>query len=283
MVAIAIAYPEMRLSAGRSGPDRRLTSNPARAFPQCRICAGAGACRALSFILFSLSRFQLPHYLNILFPFFSILTAGWLYGIRRKANQQFVRIVQGLINIILPLLVLALAWFFHFRQEPLLLAGILFLSLLPFLLFRGTPLPVSITRSFWLALLAFSFVNFVLYPAILRYQAGTQAGRWIGRTQPAAAAVYLLQEAPVNYSIEFYSPVPVRRIPLDSLAGATAAGPVLVFGPASYADTLTRHGFHAGILQSFPNFHISQLTGEFLNARTRARVVGNYVVWRVSD
>jgi hypothetical protein len=145
------------------------------------ICLGS----ALSgFILFSLSRFQLPHYLNILFPFFSILTAGYLYSIRRKGEQQFVRIVQGIINVILPVLLLLLCWFFHFPRWPVILAGLAILSLLPFLLFRGKELPVPLTRSFWLAMLVFAFVNFLLYPAILRYQAGTQAGRWIGRTFP---------------------------------------------------------------------------------------------------
>jgi 4-amino-4-deoxy-L-arabinose transferase-like glycosyltransferase len=250
-----------------------------RAVPGDWICAGAVLA---SFVLFSLSRFQLPHYLNILFPFFAILTAGWLYSVRRKATQQFVRIVQGLINILLPLLVLALTWVLFYPRAPFLLAGIVVLSLLPFLLFRGAALPVSITRSFWLALLVFSFVNFVLYPAILQYQAGTQAGRWISRTRPGADAVYLLREAPVNYSIEFYSPVPVRRIPINSLCRVMAEGRVLVFGPAAYVDTLTRRGFHAGILQLFPNFHISLLTGEFLDARTREKVLENYAVMGVS-
>jgi hypothetical protein len=32
----------------------------------------------------------------------------------------------------------------------------------------------------------------------------------------------------------------------------------------------------------FPNFHISQLTGEFLNARTREKVLENYAVLGVS-
>jgi len=240
------------------------------------ICAGAVLA---SFALFSLSRFQLPHYLNILFPFFSILTAGWLNGIRRKATQQYVRIVQGGINIVLPLLLVALAWFFNFRPESLLLAGIVILSLLPFLLFRGAGPPVFFGRSLWVALVVFSFVNFVLYPAILEYQAGTHAGRWIAWFKLDAPALYLLQEAPVNYSVEFYSPVPVRRIPMDSLAGGVmTGGRALVFAPAAFADTLARHGFHAGILQSFPNFHISQLTGEFLNAKTRGKVLENYAI-----
>ncbi|HET6254116.1 MAG TPA: glycosyltransferase family 39 protein [Puia sp.] len=244
-----------------------------RSLPGDWICGGAVLA---SFILFSLSRFQLPHYLNILFPFFAILTGCWLYNVRRKGAQQFVRIAQGVINIVMPALLLVLAGFFQFRQEPLLLTGIAVLSLLPFLLFRGAVLPVSIARSFWLALLVFSFVNFVLYPAILHYQAGTQAGRWIERHEPGAAAVYLLQEAPVNYSIEFYSPIPVRRVPIDSLSGVTAMGPALVFAPAAFADTLIRHGFQAVILQPFPNFHISQLTGEFINARTRPLVLEKY-------
>jgi 4-amino-4-deoxy-L-arabinose transferase-like glycosyltransferase len=251
-----------------------------RVVPGDWICAGAVLA---SFVLFSLSRFQLPHYLNILFPFFSILTAGWLYGIRREATRRFVRIIQGIINIILPLLLLVLAGVLFYPYNAILLVVVAVLSLLPFLLIRGSALPLPITRSFWLALLVYSFVNFVLYPAILRYQAGTQAGRWIGRSEPRAAVVYLLQEAPVNYSIEFYSPVPVRRIPMDSLAGAMTGGRALVFAPAAYSDTLARRGFHAGILQSFPNFHISQLTGEFLNARTRGKVLENYVIMDVRE
>jgi 4-amino-4-deoxy-L-arabinose transferase-like glycosyltransferase len=250
-----------------------------RAVPGDWICAGAVLA---SFVLFSLSRFQLPHYLNILFPFFAILTTGWLYGIRREATRRFVRIVQGIINIILPLLLLLLAWVLFYPYNAILLVVVAVLSLLPFLLIRGSALPLPITRSFWLALLVYSFVNFVLYPAILRYQAGTQAGRWIGRSEPAAAVVYLLQEAPVNYSIEFYSPVPVRRIPIDSLSGVLTTGPALVFAPAAFSDTLARRDFHAGILQSFPNFHISQLTGEFLNARTREKVLENYAIMKVS-
>ena len=284
-----------------------------RAVPGDWICAGAVLA---SFILFSLSRFQLPHYLNILYPFCAILTAGWLYGIRRNGTRRFVRIVQGIINILLPVLLLLLAWVLYYPRAPLLLAGIVVLSLLPFFLFRGAAFPVSITRSFWQALLVFSFINFVLYPAILQYQAGTQAGRWVARHRSGAGALYLLQEAPVNYSVEFYSPVPVSRITMDSLAAVVAGraavgmagsghegiaggragmdgghgvvargpgGPALVFAPAAFSDTLARRGLHAAILQSFPNFHISQLTGEFLDARTRGKVLDNYAVMQVSE
>jgi 4-amino-4-deoxy-L-arabinose transferase-like glycosyltransferase len=245
-----------------------------RTMPGDWICAGAAL---TSFALFSLSRFQLPHYLNILFPFFSILTAGYLYNISRKGTQQFVRVAQGIINVILPILLLLLAWLFHFPNTVLLLVAIALLSLLPFLLFRGSAVPVSVIRSFWLALLVYAFVNFQLYPAILQYQAGTRAGRWLARSG-VVSPLYLLQEAPVNYSIEFDCPAPVRRIPMDSIPAALTKGPVTVFAPYAFADSLSARGYKPAILREFPNFHISQLTGEFLNQRTRASVLEKYAL-----
>jgi 4-amino-4-deoxy-L-arabinose transferase-like glycosyltransferase len=241
------------------------------------ICAGAALA---SFALFSLSGFQLPHYLNILFPFFSILTAVWLYGIRSHGARRFVRIVQTVINLLLPVLLLLLAGFFRFAHGPVVITAIVVLASLPFFLFRGRAIPVQLTRSFWLALLVYSCIDFLLYPAILQYQAGTQAGRWLGHA--GIPAVYLLREAPVNYSIEFYSPVPVHRVSIDSLAPLVAGRPVVVFAPAAFRDTLARKGFSSTALRLFPNFHISQLTGDFLDARSRPRVLENYVLLKVN-
>jgi 4-amino-4-deoxy-L-arabinose transferase-like glycosyltransferase len=264
------------VAAGRQGsaPGQH---GPATGIPGDWICLGAALA---SFALFSLSRFQLPHYLNILFPFFAILTANYLYGVRRKGSQKAIRIAQGIINGILPALLLFLCWFFHFHNWPLLLVLLGLLSLLPFLLFRGAALPVSIIRSFWLALLVFAFVNFLLYPAILQYQAGTQAGRYADGLPPSS--FYLLQEAPVNYSFEFYCRQPVLRIPMDSLPLASAGSFVYVFAPSKFGDSLQKKGYAVTVLHQFPNFHISQLTGAFLNYRTRNSVLEWYAILRVN-
>ncbi|HVS96037.1 MAG TPA: glycosyltransferase family 39 protein [Puia sp.] len=237
-----------------------------------------------SFVVFSLSRFQLPHYLNILFPFFAILTASWLYGIDRPRTQKIVRIVQDVISILLPLLVLALCWFFHFDRWPLVMIGIVALAVFPFLLFRGPLVAGSIARSFWMAMLVFAFVNFIVYPTILRYQAGTQAGRWLNHSTVTTDTAYLLTEAPVDYSFEFDCSRPVMRIPVDSLRRLTQAGKTaLVFAPDSFSDTLALHGMTTSSLHRFPNFHISQLTGEFVNYRTRASAVREWSLFAVSS
>lgn len=251
--------------------------------PGDKICLGAAVA---SFALFSLSRFQLPHYLNILFPFFAILTAEYLYNVRRKGSQKAIRIIQGVITILLPALLLLLTWLFHFQSWVLILVVLLLLSLLPFRLFRGDDLPVPFARSLYMALLVFAFVNFLLYPAILHYQAGTQAGRFIGRRQPVhpgpnGAIIYMLEEAPADYSMEFYCPLPVQRIPTDSLPALLAAGPARLFVPSVMADTFAAKGYHIINVRRYPNFHISQLTGEFVNYHTRDSAVEWYSILKI--
>lgn len=264
-----------------------------RSVPGDAICLGAAAA---SFILFSLSRFQLPHYLNILFPFFAILAAGYLYQLRRNKTRKIIAIVQQVITLLLPLLLLFLCWFFHFPGWIFIAAGIGFLTLLSFRIYRGNDLPMVIARNFWAAILVYAFVNFCLYPAILRYQAGTEAGHYLSRLplssltrtgdsppvlQPAhdvdsLPTVYMLQEAPANYSFEFYAPLSVQRTPIDSLPWTPQQQ--LAFLPSAFADSLTQKGFRVEKLQSFPNFHISQLTGEFLNYRTRPATLEEYLL-----
>ncbi|HTI94544.1 MAG TPA: glycosyltransferase family 39 protein [Puia sp.] len=266
LILYAAIVQKCRRSAGGTGHLRRNVIGD-------YICLGAALA---SFIVFSLSRFQLPHYLNILFPFFSILAAGYLYGLRRRWPQRTLSIIQGVINILLPVLLLLLCWLYHFDHWVLIMTGIILFSILPFLLFRGQLLTAAVTRSFWMALLVFSFVNFILYPAILQYQAGTQAGRFIAGSK---GPVYMFQEAPSVYSFEFDCPLPVERISMRDLP--VSGGPVLVFAPTAFADSLARRGYHTEEIRQFPNFHVSQLTGEFLNYRTRKDVLQSYSILSV--
>jgi 4-amino-4-deoxy-L-arabinose transferase-like glycosyltransferase len=262
---------------GSAGGSDALTR---RSIPGDKICLGAALA---SFLVFSLSRFQLPHYLNILFPFFAILTAEYCYGIRRSSSRKAIGIVQNIISILLPVLLWLLCWFFRFEHWPLLMAGIAVLAVLPFLLFRGRVLPSSIARSFWMAMLAFAVVNFILYPSILQYQAGTQAGKYVScRPISGADSVYLLQEGGDCYSFEFDCSRPVGRIPINSLIPIIDRRPTLVFAPAKFVDSFAARQLHPRPIREFPNFHISQLTGPFINYRTRSQVLTPWLLMEVT-
>jgi 4-amino-4-deoxy-L-arabinose transferase-like glycosyltransferase len=263
-----------------------ILRKPRRQVPGELICLGGALA---TFLVFSLSRFQLPHYLNILFPFFSILTASYLYGIHRRGTSRTIRILQDVINVLLPILVLLLSWFFRFNGWMLVMVLVAALALLPFWLFRSRTLSAPIARSFWMSMLVFAFINFIFYPAILRYQAGTQAGRYL-LAHPKLRAetfsdmggtpvAYLLKEAPISYSFEFDAPGSVVKLPVDSLP-RTASG-IIVFAPANFADTLTAKGYRITPIQHFDFFHTSQLTGEFINYRTRSSVLTPWELYRV--
>ncbi|HWB94764.1 MAG TPA: glycosyltransferase family 39 protein [Puia sp.] len=256
----------------RKGTDATASALPHRHIPGDKICLGGALA---TFLVFSLSRFQLPHYLNILFPFFSILTAGYLYNIHRRGARKAVRITQDSINILLPVLLLLLCWLF--QGWSWVMAVLVVLAILPFYLFRDHSVPASIARSFWMSMLVFAFINFILYPGILRYQAGTQAGRYLETHPTLSPSAYLLGEAPVSYSFEFDCPMAVNRVPIDSLPKTA-----VVFTPLSYGDTLTARGFNISVIQHFDYFHVSQLTGEFVNYRTRSTVLTPWALFRVT-
>jgi hypothetical protein len=65
---------------------------------------------------------------------------------------------------------------------------------------------------------------------------------------------------------------------LPVLAGETT----LVFAPTAFADSLVAQGYHTRNIRSFPNFHVSQLTGEFLNDKTRNSVLQSYSILSVT-
>ena len=264
-----------------------ILRRPRRHVPGELICLGGALA---TFLVFSLSRFQLPHYLNILFPFFSILTASYLYGIHRRGTRRVIRVVQDVINVLLPILVLLLCWFFRFNGWPLVMIVVAILAVIAFLVFRSAALPAPIARSFWMSMLVFAFINFIFYPAILRYQAGTQAGHYLAdhpklRDETfsdlgGTPVAYLLKEAPISYSFEFDAPGTVVKLPVDSLP--RTVGGIIVFAPASFGDSLTAKGYRITRVQDFPFFHTSQLTGEFINYRTRVEVLTPWELYRVA-
>ena len=69
----------------------------------------------LTFLIFSASQFQLPYYLNIVFPFFAILTAQYLYHLTSEKSIRAVRITQIIVIVILFVVVGLVQYFFQPR------------------------------------------------------------------------------------------------------------------------------------------------------------------------
>ncbi|MFY7899457.1 MAG: ArnT family glycosyltransferase, partial [Chitinophagaceae bacterium] len=64
----------------------------------------------ITLFIFSLSKFQLPHYTNILFPFFAIIAANYLSTVQGKAIQ-WMGYLQNVVAVCM-LAVVVLLWYF---------------------------------------------------------------------------------------------------------------------------------------------------------------------------
>jgi 4-amino-4-deoxy-L-arabinose transferase-like glycosyltransferase len=235
----------------------------------------------MSFLLFSLSRFQLPHYIVIVFPHFAMITASYLAAvISPKVWKRLSRVQTGLL-LLLGCLLLFLTFVSQLVNPLVVVLLVVAVVVAAVALFRRAGLRAIAGQGFLFATLLFLFLNLFFYPALLRYQAGMEAGKWLQHA-PGASRAVLFRCA--NYSFEYYAPGVVQQvqttIALDSLC--QAGTPVVAFLPEEEWHLLQESHLVVKPLQRFNNFHISQLNGDFLAAPRRKNVLEYYVLATVS-
>jgi 4-amino-4-deoxy-L-arabinose transferase-like glycosyltransferase len=231
-------------------------------------------------LLFSLSSFQLPHYANIVFPFLAILTAAFVETIRTPAGRRAYAAAQGLHVV---LLVVAVGLLHVFFQPPVVtpwfwLAVAAVLGVGVALAKAGLP---PVPRIFYVTCLTaalFNFyVNLVFYPNVLPYQAAGPAARYASRHFPRCTTAVFGDIG--NNSFEFYHRGPVTwYFQARDLDAARRRDSLLVYTTASQLDTLRAARIPYQMAATFPHFHVTTLTGEFVNHRTRPQALERHVL-----
>ncbi|MCX2586393.1 ArnT family glycosyltransferase [Pedobacter sp. MR22-3] len=231
------------------------------------------ASAAVTFLIFSLSKFQLPHYILIVFPQFSIITALYLRKLEGKSLKVFFN-VQNVLAILVFALLSALSIVYGF-DYPYLMIGMLLVVLAgSFLFFKGIKLETIMARSTFVSVGLMLFLFIFFYPAILKYQSGGIAGEWLKKNYPTA------KPAVLNYidafSFDFYAPGEVKYLHnYEDLDKIKHEQNLVIYVPEVELTKL-KSEYGAEVLKSFEYFHITKLTGKFLNAKTRAQVLEHF-------
>ncbi|RZL38858.1 MAG: glycosyl transferase [Pedobacter sp.] len=236
------------------------------------------ASAAVTFLIFSLSKFQLPHYILIIFPQFSIITALYIQKLQGKSLKIFF-VVQNVVVVLVTLLLAALTYFYGFKNPYLIVILLVIFPLIGFLLFKGVKFETIIARSAFLSVGLMVFLFIFFYPAILKYQSGMQAGNWLKQNYPTA------KPAVLNYidafSFDFYAPGEVKYLhnyaDLDKIKNETD---LVIYVPESELAKL-KSQYNAEVLKTFEYFHITKLTGKFLNGKTRQQVLEHFFLVKV--
>lgn len=87
----------------------------------------------ISFIIFSISKFQLPHYIVILFPFFSMVTGNYLLALKHQKAKTAWRTTQLIIFILVSGIVIYLGLITKFTSSLTIVILTIIFSVLVFI------------------------------------------------------------------------------------------------------------------------------------------------------
>lgn len=225
---------------------------------------------AISFLIFSLSKFQLPHYILILFPQFAIITAQWWIQSQSSLNGMWV--AKNILHVItLVVMVLISVYFFDHHNWyywiPFWIAGwVLTWKKNGWQIISG-----SVVVSVMIAL----FLNLLFYPKLLTYQSGMMAGQWLNKHRPGEK---VLMNQCNSYTLTFYTHAEVVPTALSDTALQSLPKGTLIYTSLDSFQLNNKGNHSLQPLAYFPHYRISMLDAGFLNKATRTPLLDTFVL-----
>ncbi len=227
------------------------------------------------FIMLSLSKYKLPHYIFITFPFAAILAANYLSLISQKWLNYFAGIQMVFIHIFI--VALSINFIFFFPPStivmPLLILIILVLIWICYKKFQGIDKIVMPTL---MVVLIFNLVlSLNFYPNLLKYQSTSVAGKWISENKIPPEKFYTYGTG--GYALDFYSQFNVNEFDPARLDDAETGS--YIYTDAAGKNNLMKQSERFTVQKELPNFHVANLKLEFLFRNMRETTLEyNYIL-----
>ena len=226
------------------------------------------------FIVFSVSRFQLPHYLNAIFPFLAIVTADGLY--RFAKNVRFLKIFSQ-VQIWSAVLLLSMVVVIHLVFSNILpvldvylvfLFGLVVMSLL--FIQKGQQFRKIVFIPAIAILMVNYYINRSFYPTLLKYQAESEAAFYIEKFELNDQELVALggTERMMSFILN-------KVIPSFEIENATADDlkEKYVFTDEDGKQYVKSLPFRVTEIKVFEDFPVTTLNGKFLNKNSRHEAV----------
>ncbi len=220
----------------------------------------------LMFIAFSFAKYKLPHYLFVLFPFAAIITADFIVQVKDRWKSILGKVQFGLMHFFWLLIIIGFIFVFP-PKNFLLPLLILLLYISNILVFRKIKkLDERIVIPTVIAAVAFNLMmsaNF--YPNLLRYQAGSQAGKYIVENKVRVSKIVQLDNT--SLSFDFYAK---DIMPPDTTLNNLKKGDWL-FVDETELKKVENHQLKFKIVKTFASFRVTGLNTTFLYRKTRSK------------
>lgn len=238
-------------------------------------------CGSLAMLLiFSLSKFQLPHYTNIIFPLMAILVADLIYKL--TSSTKLKKWFSGILifqNVIVILFAIAITILLQPVFNFWLLLIIVVASLFIFRIYKS-----SIEHKYklffytvflFLSVYGFLFTHF--YPTILEYQGGKNAAVYVNKNFDGNGA--LLDNREKHFGFEFYLENNLKRIDTNNI---NSAKNTVLYLTKDEINLLDRKNADYEIIKEIDNFRVSRLNLKFVNKNTRKEALSNKYLVKIN-
>lgn len=232
----------------------------------------------MTYLALGMSKYQLPHYIFVVFPLGAIITADFLMKLFEGSYKKLYAILKPTQFVISSLLVIAsfFTFFYVFRNDYfihwlwlwLVLAGLWLL-----ILFHKKIAFKLLWASVAAIMIANVFMSLHFYPQLLKYQVGSQVGRFIKQNLPKKPVGVYVSEDAIN-SVSFYADMLIPRV--DSVHKED-----YIITMAKGLDSLKLQQIPYETITSGTYFSVSQLTPAFLNPATRSEVIRAYYLLKI--
>lgn len=227
------------------------------------------------FNIMSLSKFKLPHYLNILFPLLAIFTAAYLHELATKHKEIILKrmfIAQTvLISLLFIGVIIIITWAFPLTNVWIMLGAIVFVV---FMILIITRINRSTDKLILFTVIGSLFVNFILnaqfYPSLGQYQSGNNMPTLIKQANLKNEEVFIYGK--IVRSFDFYSGRFIPMVDSTAIIDKLKSGkPIYVFTPSDFSDQLAEQFPGAKPVLRCPDKHITRLKLSFLDPKKRMK------------
>ena len=231
----------------------------------------------LGYVSLASSKYQLPHYIFVVYPLAAVITARFVYVLVFEKNGGVVGKIMNSFQWILvaamwAIPIVVLLFVFPSNNLSLSITGFL-MSILIIAAIQKRHLFFTTAYTI-LAINVFASLYF--YHELLKFQEGSEVGRYI-RRQNLAKDKFFTYKYPVTSSLQFYS----RRI-VENKDSANQVGidDWLLTDEKGLTELQTAN-WDLKFVETGNTFSVSNMTTQFVNAATRDSVLGQYFLVKV--
>jgi len=230
----------------------------------------------LTLVGMSFSNYKLPHYIYVVFPFASLVTADWSIDFLTR-QKPFSKILYISHYVYFGLLIIAgismVYLVFPEHHRDLILITIIALLLVAILVISQQN---RFTRFMIAGAGVTCVVNLILnlffYPQLLQFQSGKPAANFLERTHANPESVFMMNVIP--NSILFYGKHKFPTIHVNQVDSLVKRyHKIWIYTNENGLESLDLDGQKIAFRQPFVHFPVTMLNMKFLNPATRAEVI----------